>query len=106
MQRKRREFQEDLNQRKMRNCRLFWIIAEPWSNGFLSKDKYDLILQEAVFVGSAHDITEKVIRALNSGSASGFQQAVPVSQIVKDLGGELIGRMIQLVSRIALDCPE
>jgi outer membrane protein len=29
-------------------------------------EKYDLILQEAVFVNPKHDITDKVIRALNA----------------------------------------
>ena len=30
-------------------------------------EKYDLILQEAVYVNPRHDITEKVIKILNSG---------------------------------------
>jgi outer membrane protein len=29
-------------------------------------EKYDLILQEAVYVNPKHDITEKVIKVLNS----------------------------------------
>jgi outer membrane protein len=29
-------------------------------------EKYDLILQEAVYINPKHDITEKVIRALNA----------------------------------------
>ena len=29
-------------------------------------EKYDLILQEAVYVNPKHDITEKVIRAINN----------------------------------------
>jgi outer membrane protein len=29
-------------------------------------EKYDLILQEAVYVNPKHDITDKVIKALNS----------------------------------------
>jgi len=32
-------------------------------------EKYDLILQEAVYVNPKHDITDKVIRALNASSA-------------------------------------
>ena len=32
-------------------------------------EKYDLVLQEAVYVNPKHDITDKVIRALNSGAA-------------------------------------
>jgi outer membrane protein len=30
------------------------------------QEKYDLILQEAVYINPKHDITEKVLRALNS----------------------------------------
>ncbi|MEY2659669.1 MAG: hypothetical protein RLZZ123_841, partial [Pseudomonadota bacterium] len=29
-------------------------------------EKYDLILQEAVYINPKHDITEKVIRAINT----------------------------------------
>jgi outer membrane protein len=29
-------------------------------------EKYDLILQEAVYVNPKHDITDKVIRAINT----------------------------------------
>jgi outer membrane protein len=29
-------------------------------------EKYDLIIQEAVYVSPKHDITDKVIRSLNS----------------------------------------
>ncbi len=29
-------------------------------------EKYDVILQEAVYINPKHDITEKVIRALNA----------------------------------------
>ena len=32
------------------------------------KEKYDIILQEAVYVNPKHDITDKVIKALNDGS--------------------------------------
>ena len=31
-------------------------------------EKYDLILQEAVYVNAKHDITDKVIKALNAGN--------------------------------------
>ena len=30
------------------------------------QEKYDLILQEAVYINPKHDITDKVIKALNS----------------------------------------
>ena len=33
-------------------------------------EKYDLILQEAVYINPKHDITDKVIKALNAGAPS------------------------------------
>ena len=66
LQRKRREFQEDLNAR--RNEELQQVIER--SNRVVRQvaeaEKYDLILQEAVYISPRHDITEKVIRALNA----------------------------------------
>ncbi len=32
------------------------------------QEKYDLILQEAVYISPKHDITDKVIKALNTAS--------------------------------------
>ena len=31
-------------------------------------EKYDLVLQEAVYINPKHDITDKVIKALNGGA--------------------------------------
>jgi len=31
-------------------------------------EKFDLILQEAVYVNAKHDITDKVIKTLNAGN--------------------------------------
>jgi len=33
-------------------------------------EKYDAILQEAIYINPKHDITEKVIKALNASSAT------------------------------------
>ena len=65
-QRKRREFQEDLNQRK--NEELSGVVerANRVIKQIFETEKYDVILQEAVFAGPRVDITEKVIKALNS----------------------------------------
>jgi outer membrane protein len=65
-QRKRREFQEDLNQRK--NEELAGVVerANKVMKQIFETEKYDLIIQEAVFAGPRVDITEKVIKALNS----------------------------------------
>lgn len=66
LQRRRREFQEDLNQR--RNEELASVVerANRVIKQIFETEKYDLILQEAVFAGARVDITEKVIKALNS----------------------------------------
>jgi outer membrane protein len=67
-QRKQREFREDFNQRRNeelqglleRTNRIIRQIAE--------QEKYDLILQEAVYFNPRIDITEKILRALNNGA--------------------------------------
>lgn len=64
-QRNQREFREDLTQRRNeemanvidRTNRVIKQIAE--------SEKYDLILQEAVYISSRIDITDKVLKALN-----------------------------------------
>lgn len=69
-QRKRREFQEDLNQRK--NEELTGVVerANKVIKQIFESEKYDLILQEAVFAGPRVDITEKVIKSLDNGTAA------------------------------------
>lgn len=67
-QRKRREFQEDLNQRKNEELASVLDRANRVVKQIFDQDKYDLIVQEAVFAGPRVDITDKVIKALN-GSA-------------------------------------
>ena len=64
-QRKRREFQEDLNQRKNEELAGVLDHANKVVKQIFDQDKYDLILQEAVFAGPRLDITDKVIKALN-----------------------------------------
>jgi outer membrane protein len=67
-QRKQREFREDFNQRRNeelqglleRTNRIIRQIAE--------QEKYDLIIQEAVYFNPRIDITEKILRALNNGA--------------------------------------
>ncbi len=65
-QRKQREFREDFNQRRNeelqglleRTNRIIRQIAE--------QEKFDLIVQEAVYFNPRIDMTERVLRALNS----------------------------------------
>ena len=68
-QRKRREFQEDLNQRKNEELAAVVERANRVIKQIFETEKYDLVLQEAVFAGSRVDITEKVIKALNAQPA-------------------------------------
>ncbi len=65
-QRKRREFQEDLSQRKNEELATVVDRANKVIKQIFETDKYDLVLQEAVFAGPKVDITEKVIKALNA----------------------------------------
>ncbi|MFZ5568169.1 MAG: OmpH family outer membrane protein [Pseudomonadota bacterium] len=68
-QRKRREFQEDLNTRRNEELQQVFERANRVVKQVADSEKYDLILQEAVYVNPKHDITDKVIRALNASSA-------------------------------------
>ena len=67
-QRKRREFQEDLNSRKNEELQQVLERANKVVKQVAESEKYDLVLQEAVYVNAKHDITDKVIKVLNSGS--------------------------------------
>lgn len=65
-QRKRREFQEDLNARRNEELQQVFERANRVVKQLAEAEKYDLILQEAVYVNPKHDITDKVIKALNT----------------------------------------
>ncbi len=65
-QRKRREFQEDLNARKNEELQGVLERANRMVRQVAEAEKYDLVLQEAVYIAPKHDITEKVIAALNA----------------------------------------
>ena len=68
-QRKRREFQEDLNARRNEELQQVFERANKVVKQVADAEKYDLILQEAVYVNPKHDITDKVIKALNAAAA-------------------------------------
>ena len=68
MQRRRREFQEDLTQRKNEELAAVVERANRVIKQIFEQEKYDVILQEAIFAGPRVDITEKVIKALNSAA--------------------------------------
>ena len=66
LERKRREFQEDLNARKGEELQQVLERANRVVKQVAEAEKYDLVIQEAVYINPKHDITEKVIRALNA----------------------------------------
>ncbi|WP_028605660.1 OmpH family outer membrane protein [Ottowia thiooxydans] len=65
-QRRRREFQEDLNSRKSEELQQVLDRANRVVRQVAEAEKYDVILQEAVYINPRLDITDKVIKALNS----------------------------------------
>lgn len=69
LQRKRREFQEDLAQRKNEELQGVIERANRVIRQVAEQEKYDVILQEAIYAGARVDITEKIIKALNSAPA-------------------------------------
>jgi len=64
-QRKRKDFQEDLNNRKNEELQIIIERANRAVKALAETEKFDLIIQEAVYINPKHDITEKVIRQLN-----------------------------------------
>jgi outer membrane protein len=69
LQRKRREFQEDLNQRRNEELSAVVERANRAIKQIFDTERFDLILQEVVFASSRVDITDKVIRALDGPAA-------------------------------------
>jgi len=65
-QRRRREFQEDLNARKNEELQQVYDRANRVVKQVAEAEKYDAILQEAIYINPKHDITDKVIKALNA----------------------------------------
>ena len=66
LQRKRREWQEDLNQRKNEELSAVVERANRVIKQIFDAEKYDLILQDAIHFSPRVDITKKVIDALNA----------------------------------------
>ena len=66
IQRKRREYQEDLNQRRNEEMASLVDRANKIIKQIADQDKYDLIVQEVIFASTRIDITDKVIKALNA----------------------------------------
>ena len=67
-QRKQREYQEDLNGRRNEELQQVLDKANKAVRVVAEAEKYDLVIQEVVFSNTKHDITEKVLKILNSGA--------------------------------------
>ncbi|WP_415035624.1 OmpH family outer membrane protein [Azonexus sp.] len=66
-QRRQREFREDLNLRQNEENAAVIEKANRAIKQIAESDKYDLILQDVVWVSPRLDITERVIKALSEG---------------------------------------
>jgi len=64
-QRKQREFQEDLNMRKNEELQSVLERANRVIRQVAEAEKFDLVIQEAVYINPKHDITDKVLSGLN-----------------------------------------
>jgi len=67
-QRKQREFREDLNLRQNEEMAGIYERVNKIIKQVAEAEKYDLILQEGVYVSPKLDITDKVIKALGDGT--------------------------------------
>ena len=67
-QRKQREFREDLNQRRNEELASVLDRANAAIRKIAQDGKYDIVLQDAVYASPQIDITDSVIKALNSGN--------------------------------------
>ena len=65
-QRRRREFQEDLNQRKNEELQSLLERAQRIVRQVAEQEHFDLILNDAVYAGPRADITERVLKTLDS----------------------------------------
>lgn len=63
-QRRQREFREDLNQRRNEELAVVLEKANKVIKQIAEAEKYDLVLQEAVYFSPRIDITDKVLKAL------------------------------------------
>ncbi len=70
LQRRQREFREDLNQRRNEELAVVVERANKAIRQIAESEKYDIIFQEAVYASPRIDITEKVLRALNGQAAT------------------------------------
>ncbi len=75
LQRMQREFREDLNLRKNEELAIVLEQANKAIQAIAESEKYDLILQEAVYRNPKIDITDKVIKYLEKPDAKAADKA-------------------------------
>ncbi len=68
LQRKKREFQEDLNRRRNEDLIAVLDSANKAIKQIAEKENYDLIIQEAVYINPRIDITDKVLKVLEDAN--------------------------------------
>ena len=68
LQRRQREFQEDLNGRRNEELQQVLDKANKAVKVVADAEKYDLIVQEVVYTNGKHDITDKVLKILNTAA--------------------------------------
>jgi outer membrane protein len=66
LQRRQREFREDLNQRRNEELQGLLERTQRIVRQIAEQEKFDLIVQDAVYFSPRIDITEKVLRVLNT----------------------------------------
>ena len=69
LQRKQREYQEDLNGRRNEELQQVLENANKAVRKVADDEKYDLVVQEVVYSNGRHDITDKVLKLLNTSGA-------------------------------------
>ena len=67
-QRKKREFDEDFNSARNEDLKQIFDKATKAIRQLAETEKYDLVVQDAVYFNPKIDITDKVIKALNAGA--------------------------------------
>lgn len=67
-QRKQREFREDFNQRRNEELQALLEKTNRIIRQIAEQEKFDLIVQEAVYFNPRIDMTERVLRALNNAA--------------------------------------
>lgn len=65
-QRRQREFREDFNQRRNEELAIVLERTNRVIKQIAETEKYDIVFQEAVYASPRIDITDKVLKALNS----------------------------------------